>query len=172
MIYRIRYLNFAGSVFFFQAITMKNWRITSSLLTLCCGVFLSACTPRNDVPTESKMPAVDSIKFQAGQVVYQTHCATCHMKDGRGAAPMNPPLIKTSFVLGGERQLISIILNGMKGIPVDGEKYKNVMPAFAFLSDDEVANVLTYVRADFGNNAPEILRDSVNSVRITSTNNK
>lgn len=92
----------------------------------------------------------------AGKAIYDQHCLTCHLGSGKGAPPMNPPLTGTSYVLGDKRALINIVLKGMSGTPVDGVSYKNVMPGFAFLADDEIANVLTYVRNSFGNSASEV----------------
>lgn len=86
-----------------------------------------------------------------GEIVYKSYCLTCHLASGKGAPPMNPPLLKTSFVTGEKKVLIDIALRGMKNLPVDGKRYRNVMPPFDHLTDKEIADVLTYVRTTFGN---------------------
>jgi mono/diheme cytochrome c family protein len=62
--------------------------------------------------------------------------------------------------------LINIVLNGMQGsIVVNGETYINAMPQHGFLSDQEVANVLTYIRQNFGNKASEVTTAEVSRMR-------
>ncbi len=100
-----------------------------------------------------------------GEAVYKQSCLVCHMADGGGAPPMNPPLIATSFVKGDKAVLAGIVLKGMSNEPVDGEKYHNVMPALDMLSDQEIADVLTYVRNSFGNKESAITPDDVKLVR-------
>jgi mono/diheme cytochrome c family protein len=65
-----------------------------------------------------------------------------------------------------EFERIGVILNGLEGsIEVNGENYINAMPQHSFLSDAEVANVLTYIRQSFGNKASEIKADEVKAIR-------
>ena len=78
---------------------------------------------------------------------------------------MNPTLIQTSFVLGDKSTLIKVLLNGMSEVEIDGESYYNVMPSFSYLTDTEIANVLTYVRNSFGNKASEIMVEDVTKSR-------
>lgn len=88
------------------------------------------------------------------------------MADGGGVQGMNPPVIKTTYVLGDKTRLINIILKGMaEGAEIDGETYNNVMPSHKFLTDQEVADVLTYVRNSFGNQATAITAAEVKKIR-------
>jgi mono/diheme cytochrome c family protein len=104
-----------------------------------------------------------------GKQIYTKHCMTCHQVDGSGAQNMIPPLINTDYVLGTKARLISIVLNGMKGeIKVNGDRYSNEMPSQAFLKDDEIAAVLTYVRKSFGNKATAVTKDEVKKMRAAS----
>ena len=92
-----------------------------------------------------------------GQRVYKNVCLTCHQADGGGVQNMNPPLIKTEYVLGDKKRLIGIVLNGLKGdIEVNGQEYHQAMPSQAYLTDLNVADVLTYVRNNFGNKASAV----------------
>lgn len=101
-----------------------------------------------------------------GKKVYETYCLPCHMADGGGVPRMNPPLSKTVYVLGDKKRLIGIVLNGMdEPLEIDGETYSNVMAPHAFLKDQEIADVLTYVRNSFGNKAPAITAEEVKVVR-------
>ena len=108
-----------------------------------------------------------------GEKVFSLYCAACHQKDGKGASGRFPPLAGTDWVTGDKERLINIILNGMQGnIVVNGETYINPMPQHGFLSDQEVANVLTYIRQNFGNNATEVTTEEVSRIRAKkSTSN-
>lgn len=101
-----------------------------------------------------------------GKQVYNSVCLACHMADGSGVPGMHPPLIGTEWVLGDKERLIKLMLEGMSGkIVVDGELYNSVMPPNAHLSDKQIADVLTYVRASFGNSANEITEEEVQQIR-------
>ena len=102
----------------------------------------------------------------AGKTVYDNYCLPCHMANGMGAPGMNPPLVGTEFVLGDKERLIKIVLQGLnEPIEINGEIYQNVMASHAFLSDQQIADVLTFVRQSFGNDAPSISSTEVNEVR-------
>lgn len=100
-----------------------------------------------------------------GKLVFEKYCLTCHQADGSGVPNLNPPLIKTSFVLGDKKKLAAIVINGMSNVEVEDEKYSNTMPSFYFLDDDEIANVLTYVRNSFTNKAGAITEAEVKAAR-------
>ena len=100
-----------------------------------------------------------------GKAVFENTCLACHQADASGVPNLAPPLIKTSFVLGDKTKLINIILNGLKDVEIDGERYDNPMPAFDYLTDTEVAEVLTYVRNNFGNKAGVVKAEEVAIVR-------
>lgn len=79
---------------------------------------------------------------------------------------MNPPLIKTEYVLGDKSRLIGIVLKGFnEKIEIDGEKFANPMPELSILKDREIADVLTYVRSNFGNKASAVTVEEVKAVR-------
>ena len=103
-----------------------------------------------------------------GAVVYKNVCITCHQADGGGLPPINPPLIKTQYVLGDKARLAHIVLAGLaEPIEIDGEDYKQHMPAQAYLTDQQIADVLTYVRNSFGNKASAVQPAEVKAVRAT-----
>lgn len=100
-----------------------------------------------------------------GKMVYQQYCLSCHQADGSGVPGLNPPLRKTEWVLGDKTKLINVLLKGLQSAEVEGEMYDNVMPAHEFLSDQQIADVLTYVRMNFGNQATAITPDEVKQAR-------
>lgn len=103
--------------------------------------------------------------LENGKIVFEQYCLACHQADGSGVPHLNPPLVKTSFVLGDKKKLISIILNGLSDVEIEGESYSNPMPGFNFLTDEEVANVLTYVRNSFTNKATAVTAAEVKAAR-------
>ncbi len=107
-----------------------------------------------------------SASIASGKLVYGKICITCHMADGGGVPNMNPPLIKTTYVLGPKPKLLSIVLNGFnESVEIDGTTYSNVMPAQDYLKDQEIADVLTYVRNSFGNKATAVTLADVKKAR-------
>jgi mono/diheme cytochrome c family protein len=103
-----------------------------------------------------------------GKTVYESICLACHQVDGLGVQNMNPPLAKTKWVLGDKTKLIQIVLKGLPGgsIDIDGDTFHNPMPPQAAnLSDQQIADVLTYVRNNFGNKASMVTAVMVKTVR-------
>lgn len=102
----------------------------------------------------------------AGEKVFKKYCISCHQADGGGVPNLNPPLINTSYVLGNKDSLIHIVLHGLnQNIEIEGEVFTNPMPALNILKDQEIADVLTYVRNSFGNKASAITPPEVKAVR-------
>jgi len=107
-----------------------------------------------------------ALSIANGKAVYTQNCATCHQVDGHGVQNMNPPLIQTSYVLGDKTKLINIILNGFnEDVEINGNTYSNTMPSHDFLKDQEIADVLTYIRNSFGNKASAVSVAMVKSLR-------
>ena len=79
--------------------------------------------------TVQQQPAVQAA-IQRGSKVYAAVCMACHQPDGLGVQRMNPPLVKTKWVLGDKKALATIVLNGLKGgeIEIDGDDFHNPMP--------------------------------------------
>lgn len=101
-----------------------------------------------------------------GEKLYYQYCSACHQLNGQGASGRFPPIVNTDWVTGNKERLIQVILNGMEGsLEVDGEVYNGVMPQHGFLKDDEIAQVLTYIRSSFGNDASEITSVEVAELR-------
>ena len=79
---------------------------------------------------------------------------------------MNPPLIKTKYVLGDKKQLITILLKGLNDpIEIDDDEFHNPMPPQPQLTDQQIADVLTFVRNSFGNKASAVTPTDVKNVR-------
>ncbi len=101
-----------------------------------------------------------------GAELYQQFCAACHQSEGGGVPDMFPPLAGSDWVAGDKGRLIRTVLHGMQGpIMIDGRQYDEVMPGHGFLSDGDVAALLTYVRDRFGNGADPVHDSEVTLVR-------
>ena len=100
---------------------------------------------------------IDKATMERGKKVYTQYCAACHQVDGGGVPGLNPPVVKTTHVLGSKTKLIRIILKGMNTHEeIDGEVYSNTMAPHNHLTDQQISDVLTYVRNSFGNKAVAI----------------
>jgi mono/diheme cytochrome c family protein len=129
-------------------------------------LFLFFAATQITVWAQTKKTTIDKASLDRGKIVYETYCLACHQADGSGVPNLNPPLIKTEWTTGDKKKLITVVLKGMdEEIEVDGESYHNVMPPLAHLSDREIADVLTYVRSNFSNNASAVTVNEVNAVR-------
>lgn len=97
-------------------------------------------------------PTIDPRQMGNGKKVYDLYCQACHQADGNGVPRLNPPLSGTVYVNGSKTRLIDIVLKGLNTpLEINGEEYENPMAAHDFLTDQQIADVLTFVRNSFGN---------------------
>lgn len=99
-------------------------------------------------------------------------CFTCHQPTGQGIPGQFPPLVNSDWVLGDKARLIKISLFGLMGeIEVNGVKYNGAMPPPGIppgtLTDNQIADVLTYIRNSWGNSASAVTTEEVASVRAS-----
>ncbi len=117
-------------------------------------------TLRPAVVAAGAAPAVD------GKQLFGAKCAACHQASGLGVAGVFPPLAASEWVLGSEKVLTGILLQGINGeIQVKGVAYKGVMPAFGTLTDEEIAAVMSYIRSEWGNTGAPVSAATVKSQR-------
>ncbi len=120
------------------------------------------------------MDAATMKQFAAGKQSYLTYCAGCHGTNGRGMKRFAPPLAGSEWVTGAEDRLALILLHGIEGpIDVNSQRYDvpdilPVMPSHSTLDDGDIANILTYIRNEWGNNAGAVSRRTVGMLRISS----
>jgi nitrite reductase (NO-forming) len=100
-----------------------------------------------------------------GQRVYEQNCQACHQANGEGIPNAFPPLAGSDYLLSDPERSIDILLHGLSGkISVNGNHYNGVMPAVN-LSDEKMANVLTYILNSWNNNGGKIDADDVAQAR-------
>lgn len=131
------------------------------------GVQQESNNPPQETQSEQQTPSPElTQKMEIGKTVYNQYCLACHQADGNGVPGAFPTLHQTEYVVGDKERLISIVLNGLQGpIEVNGQQYNSMMPQHGFLTDEQVAGVLTYVRKSFGNDADEVTVEEVKQVR-------
>ena len=104
-------------------------------------------------------------RVQYGKRLFDTMCATCHQLAGQGVANKYPPLAGSDFLNADKDRAILVLIHGRSGeIAVNGKTYNNTMPSFP-LSDDDIANALTYVYNSFGNSGKEVTPQEVKALR-------
>jgi nitrite reductase (NO-forming) len=108
-------------------------------------------------------------QIKAGEALYTGTCSVCHQGNGTGLPDVFPPLAGSDFLMANKERSIGIVVNGLTGaVTVNGKQYNSVMPPMSQLTDDEIANILTYVRNSWGNKGPAVSKDEVAKVRAST----
>ena len=130
--------------------TIKNWVLT--------GAVVGVAPPPG---AEKSKPE----KIELGRKLFTSICAACHQPSGQGVPNVFPPLAGSDFLNADKKRAIKIVINGRQGdVVVNGTKYNNSMPSFP-LSDQDIANALTFVYNSFGNSGLEVKADEVKQLR-------
>ncbi len=105
--------------------------------------------------------------MQKGKKIYEAKCLACHQADGGGVPNMNAPLDGASNVVGKDiARLVRIIRYGYnERVALDGFYYSNAMTASPDLKDNEIADLLTYIRNSWSNKAPAVTIAQVQAVK-------
>ncbi|MCK0147182.1 PQQ-dependent sugar dehydrogenase [Arenibacter sp. F26102] len=112
--------------------------------------------PHIKTPDEIK-DDLTPLRAEAGAILYNRYCGTCHMSNGKGDGSRFPPIAGSEWVKGDQQILIDVVLSGLSGpIEVNGKYFDGVMPPVDYLEDEEIAQILTYIRREFGDNAPPV----------------
>ncbi len=109
----------------------------------------------NELNASSLIPSVP-LAYSAldGKQLYINYCASCHKEDGKGLTGTYPALAGSQVVNGEIDALVRMLVRG-----------KGQMPAFAFLSNQESSQILSYIRESWGNQAPEVSSGEVEQNR-------
>lgn len=113
--------------------------------------------------------AADAEQLKRGAAVYARTCIACHQPTGKGLPPVFPSISETPIVVGNPELPIKFITNGLMGpITVGGMTFNSMMPPVAGVSDQDIADVLTYVRQSFGNKGNPVTVEQVKAVRAAN----
>ncbi len=100
-----------------------------------------------------------------GKELYTSYCITCHMEQGEGLEDVYPPLAKADYLMADKKRSIQQVIYGASGeMKVNGKTYNAEMTGFD-LSDQEISDLLNYVRNSFGNKGAAITPDEVKGFR-------
>lgn len=105
---------------------------------------------------------------ERGKKIFAANCQTCHQANGLGVAGQYPPLAGSEFTIGGSRRPAMIVLKGLQGpVKVKGQQYGSAVmqPWDKTLTDQKIADVLTYERSEWGNNASPVTAEQIAALR-------
>ena len=137
--------------------------LSASILLLGCG---GESKPKSGSDTAAVVATAVEPVANKGEATYGQICATCHQATGLGVEGNYPPLKDAAWLTGDPSVPIAIVIAGLQGeITVNGKVYNGAMAAWGMLSDDDVANVLTYARSQWGNTAGPVTAEQVKTVR-------
>src|SRR5688572_11269972 len=109
--------------------------------------------------------SVSTAKMEEGKKVYDTNCMGCHMENGMGVPRMNPPLVNSPYVMGNANSLIELVLKGSEFFGNADRNYNNLMASFSALTDEQIADLITYIRNNYADTGDEISAGDVKNVR-------
>jgi mono/diheme cytochrome c family protein len=113
--------------------------------------------------------AASTPEMTAGGSIYRDQCSACHGLDGKGVDRLFPSVANSSMARADDpTTVIRIVLRGARSVATDKEPTAPGMPSYGWqLKDDQVANVLTYIRNSWGNAAPAVSPDEVGRLRAS-----
>lgn len=123
-----------------------------------------------DTPSSASRSLHMATSSPAAQTLYQTHCASCHGKNGEGKPHAYPALAgNPAVVLTQPENLIQMALYGGYGPSTEGRPRPFGMPPYLFtLDNQQIADVLNHIRSQWGNQAPAVSPMQVDHVRAAS----
>lgn len=136
---------------------MRRQLPESYLLFTICFMLATGCNGRYDNEATRNLSATDKIKYQQymvqGEQLYAMHCSNCHQEDGKGLARLIPPLAKSDYLLQDAGRTVCLIKNGIAGgeMVVNGVVYNQKMPANPALKNIEIAQIITFINNNWGN---------------------
>ena len=150
-------------------------------LIFVCSIQLAHSTNKFALHPERKKPDLSAEeieiirlerKIESGQKIFTARCASCHQANGLGLAGQFPPLAGSKWATSDPGLISKIIINGLKGeIQVKGQTYGSNQNMVAVpINDREIANVVTYVRQAWDNEASEVSEEEVSGFRAESSN--
>lgn len=109
-------------------------------------------------------------QIDAGKALFAGTCSTCHQANGEGMEGVFPPLAKSDYIKADPKRLPAIVLHGLTGpVKVNGKDYNSTMPPMSQLTDDEVANIATYVLNSWGNPGGRVTKAEAAAIRAQKT---
>jgi len=123
--------------------------------------------PSKAAAAATEVAAKEESLPEQGKKVFAANCVACHQLTGLGVPGAFPPLAGSEYVLGSPKRLSMILLKGLQGpVEVKGAKFNGAMPAWEkALTDKKIAAVLSFIRQEWGNKAPEVTPEQIEGAR-------
>ncbi|WP_413998048.1 copper-containing nitrite reductase [Flavobacterium sp. W1B] len=137
------------------------------------GIYLAEGGTIQNMPKKNKTEKVAKVKtlaeqIKAGKDLFAGTCFACHQSEGQGIPSVFPPLAKSDYLNADHNRAIRAVIHGLSGeITVNGKKYNSVMTS-QNLTDEEIANTLTYIYDSWGNNKTRVTAAMVKAQRAKS----
>jgi len=151
------------------ALVAQDPKVVAKLQAAAGPAPAPAAAPAAPVVSANAFVKASDEQMKRGAAVYARTCIACHQPTGLGLPPVFPPLANAPIVAGNPELPVKFILQGLMGpITVNGMTYNSMMPPVAGVSDADIADVLTYVRQSFGNQANAVTADQVKAIRAAN----
>ncbi len=119
-----------------------------------------------NAPATPALPSPVLAQVNRGRVVFNQICFACHQPNGQGLPTLFPPLAGSDFLKANPERAARIVTHGLTGpVTVNGKAFNNIMPAQSQLSDQQVADVLTFVLNSWGNPGGNLTPARVHEIR-------
>jgi mono/diheme cytochrome c family protein len=129
---------------------------------LASGVAAGATLPAPGATAAAPLSATEQLRFNAGKEVYSTICVSCHQPDGLGADKVAASIVGSPLALGNPAIPTRIVLHGKTGT------VGTMPPVGQGLSDEQIANVLTYIRREWGHGASVVDAATIRDIRAAT----
>ncbi|MBC7897064.1 MAG: cytochrome c [Cytophagaceae bacterium] len=149
----------------------RRIRLLAAVPALSLAVLACSGGGEKGSDTSGATPAATpATTASAGETIYQERCVTCHQVNGAGIPGTFPPLAQSEYANAADPGVPArIVIHGISGpITVHGATYNSVMPPYGLgvvMADEEIAQLLTYVRSSFGNSASAVTAADVAKAR-------
>ena len=152
---------------------LSTWLNKLHWLALALVIPMAACAEQESGTSDT---AVHQAEAQQGEIsdimargesIYLSNCSACHQPTGAGLTGAFPPLAQSDFLTGNRKEVLAVALFGKSGpLTVNGVDYNGVMPSMGYLSDQDLADVLTYVLGSWGNTGSAVGVAEVAALRV------
>jgi mono/diheme cytochrome c family protein len=158
----------ADAVGSMREVVMDSTTATNDADLEAIAAYLKDLPGHADTGARTPAPIAPAVRT-AGEALYRDNCEACHTKEGAGASGLFTPLAGSASVQASDpTNLIRVVLEGVRSAATDGAPTAAAMPSFSWrLSDREIADVLSYVRASWNNAAAPVSEGDVADLRRT-----
>ncbi len=126
----------------------------------------ASASPSHGNSAPQHLSPTERVQFERGQLVYSQTCFVCHQPNGQGVPGQIPPLAKSDLLMADKAGAIRGVLAGRNGeLTVNGKKYNGIMVPFPQLTDQQIADVISYVRNSWGNSGETATPQEVGELR-------